>query len=409
MFPQESTSGNQRLDDLLMGLASAINGLSSTASSVVEAVEAITLRKDLRHLTLLGWQELVSSARLVRPQAAWCPKCFDDLRGGGETCYEQLLWVIKEVTFCPKHRIPLIDRCAICNKMHRVLSWGGRCGFCPHCKSWLGSQRFEDKPLSASSPSEGVEEWALWKSQAAAQMVQASATTQIGGLGANEFPRNCRLITKTHLGGKITALAETCFTRRHSVQAWIRGESKPMLSSVLMLAYRLQVSPIDLLCRKDCSGMSIRNCSAEVISKFRRRVQSRHQGDREVERFELEKVVAQNPTPAPSFSSICIRLKVHHAHLKQRFPDLAAIIQERNRAYRLEQSKAKERRITNELRTTVEELIARGESFTSNRVACLMRLKSASSYRNFRKAFDAVMSERNARGENCKLQSLADH
>jgi len=92
-----------------------MNGLGITSKKWVEALERATLRADLRFLTLLPFEGVLSCVAAFRCTRAWCPACYDDWRSGGDVVYEPLLWAIEPVTVCPRHRRPLEKACRHCH------------------------------------------------------------------------------------------------------------------------------------------------------------------------------------------------------------------------------------------------------------------------------------------------------
>lgn len=57
----------------------------------------------------------------------YCPQCLK------EAPYHRLLWQIREVTGCQKHRIKLMEHCHSCKQNIPLLSPGSRVSFCPFC------------------------------------------------------------------------------------------------------------------------------------------------------------------------------------------------------------------------------------------------------------------------------------
>ena len=54
----------------------ALNGSGVMAMDLVQALQRLTLRDDLRFLTLLTWNELFPSRNLLHSIRAWCPDCY---------------------------------------------------------------------------------------------------------------------------------------------------------------------------------------------------------------------------------------------------------------------------------------------------------------------------------------------
>jgi hypothetical protein len=53
----------------------ALNGTGLMAANLIHALEVLTLRQDLRFLTLLFWEQVLSVRSLLRRFRAWCPTC----------------------------------------------------------------------------------------------------------------------------------------------------------------------------------------------------------------------------------------------------------------------------------------------------------------------------------------------
>lgn len=81
----------------------ALNGTGIMASSLVDALEKLTKRKDLRFLTLLPWAELLPSRKLLRRHRAWCSQCFEEWKQNEQNIIEPLLWSLEVVKVCPNH------------------------------------------------------------------------------------------------------------------------------------------------------------------------------------------------------------------------------------------------------------------------------------------------------------------
>jgi len=52
-----------------------LNATGLRATFAVEFLESLTMRSDLRHLTLLVWSEILCLRGLVRLTKAWCQEC----------------------------------------------------------------------------------------------------------------------------------------------------------------------------------------------------------------------------------------------------------------------------------------------------------------------------------------------
>src|SRR6266487_2851742 len=117
-----------------------LNATGLRATLAVQFLETLTMRSDLRHLTLLAWSEILCLRGLVRLTKAWCPQCYEHWREHREIIFDPLLWAIQEVTTCAIHQIPLCQQCPNpdCARTLPALCWRSRPGYCAYCQEWLG-------------------------------------------------------------------------------------------------------------------------------------------------------------------------------------------------------------------------------------------------------------------------------
>ena len=125
----------------------AINGMRDMTRSLVDALEILTLRQDLKFLSCLTWKGMIRDRGLFRQNRAWCPKCFEQWRQEKKPIYEPLLWSFKDVNFCPQHHCLLCYHCPHCNSSLKAITNSVQLGFCSRCKSWLGSDHSDSKTL----------------------------------------------------------------------------------------------------------------------------------------------------------------------------------------------------------------------------------------------------------------------
>jgi hypothetical protein len=142
-------------------LARSINGSEGTAKKWVKALEYLTLRTDLRCLTMLTWTDVVAARHLFRPNKAWCPSCYEEWYRNDRIVYAPLLWSINAVTACVRHVTLLRERCHHCGRQHSYLTACLVPGYCPYCKQWLG--RSENLVTSIDYKLRGEQlKWQSW-------------------------------------------------------------------------------------------------------------------------------------------------------------------------------------------------------------------------------------------------------
>src|SRR6266498_2485252 len=110
--------------------AKAVNGTGVIAKDWVRVIEGLTMRNDLRFLTMLPWANALTCRHLLRPTRAWCPCCYGEWRANEQIVYDPLLWAFSEVQVCLRHQRRLRFQCHHCA---RNLPWLRRRTLPGHC------------------------------------------------------------------------------------------------------------------------------------------------------------------------------------------------------------------------------------------------------------------------------------
>ena len=118
----------------------AINGMRNRTESLTQALEKLTLRRDIHYLSCLTWKGIIKERELFRQHKVWCSQCFEQWRQNKKLLYEPLLWSFRDVNFCNQHNCYLVDRCPYCDSSQKAIANNSRLGFCSRCNSWLGNQ-----------------------------------------------------------------------------------------------------------------------------------------------------------------------------------------------------------------------------------------------------------------------------
>ncbi|MDZ8071088.1 MAG: TniQ family protein [Nostoc sp. DedQUE08] len=118
----------------------AINGMREMTGKLVTVLEELTMRQDLRFLTLLNWKGMIYDKGLFRNYRAWCPCCWKEWQQENKTIYEPLLWSFKNVEFCLIHKQRLVEECPHCGSRLPVMTKFSPAGFCSRCYGWLGQE-----------------------------------------------------------------------------------------------------------------------------------------------------------------------------------------------------------------------------------------------------------------------------
>lgn len=125
----------------------ALNGMREMTKSLVDALEKLTLRQNLKFLSCLTWKGIIKERELFRQNKAWCPQCFEQWKQEEKAIYEPLIWSFKDVHFCPQHQCQLIESCPNCGSSLKMIANSLQLGFCYRCKAWLGISKSENQAL----------------------------------------------------------------------------------------------------------------------------------------------------------------------------------------------------------------------------------------------------------------------
>lgn len=115
-----------------------VNGIMTT--TLIQALEELTLQQNLSRLTLLSKSCLMLKFSLLRKHHAWCPICLEEWRREERVIYTPLIWLMEDLGICPQHREqPLLQHCPHCGQKFPPLMENSIAGYCSKCRKWLGS------------------------------------------------------------------------------------------------------------------------------------------------------------------------------------------------------------------------------------------------------------------------------
>ena len=309
-------------------VAVALNGTEVIARNWCTALETLTMRKDLRFLTLLTWAKVLHRNGLLRQTRAYCPECYEEWRAGGGVVYEPLLWNIALVAGCILHRRRLRLACCVgsCSRTMSLLGSRFRPGYCPRCHGWLGvSSNAAPDPKDILQGAELNEcEW---------------ITTCIGELIASAPTLSApptRQSLATSLGGYAAPLAYGLSTAQPALphlatlHLWLRGRAAPEMRSLLKLCDALETSPLRLFTGdRSAASTSVRLDARRVFTPRKRR-----KVDHDLLRTTLATILASDDIPPPSMRQVANSLGHLPPYLRSRFPDLSKAISVRFAAHR---------------------------------------------------------------------------
>jgi hypothetical protein len=221
--------------------SAALNGISPTASLLVQVLEQLTRRTDLRFLTMLTFAEVLSQRYLVRRTQAWCPRCYEEWRTAGEVLYTPLLWIFELIKCCPWHRMPLQLHClnSDCARTISPFNLCGQLGYCPHCGEWLGTTSPIGGESVPSSPPEDLE-WQTWVAGTVGEMLAAAPCFSSPPALAKFAATIAVLVTKS-AGGSPSRLAQQLHVHMQSIYAWRSGQKAIQLDLLVQISAYLRL------------------------------------------------------------------------------------------------------------------------------------------------------------------------
>lgn len=301
----------------------SINGRGRAARTWVEVLEKLTLRRGLRFLTMLTWQNVLTAKSLLRTVRAWCPRCLEEQRESGEIVYEQLLWTLNTVDACFHHRTRLETTCPRCGKQIPPYAYGFRPGHCSQCRGWLGH------PGSAKAAAHETEDlkYQLWVANQMGELI-GEAPNQSYDPPRERLTTIVPTFIKRTAGGNTTAFADMVGIDKISIYLWLHRNYVPTTDLMLKICHRIGVSFSDIVTKEDVF-------SDTDLSKSR---QALDQGASVIVRYDEDTLkdrllAALEEDPPPSLQEVADRLGyTRTSSLRGRCPELTKLLTSKHRA-----------------------------------------------------------------------------
>ena len=354
--------------------SATLNGTSATSSAWVQALEQLTLRSDLRFLTMLTFADVLSSRGLLRCTQAWCPACYEQWREADQVIYQPLLWALEVIRVCPHHGLRLQLRCPYADygQAPSALAPRSQTGFCPKCERWLGNSA----PHERTDQWSGVEEqeWQQWVGTAVGELLAA----------APEFPApphkeviSAAVIAHIQVkeNGNFSAFARQLHVHRRTAWEWGQGLQVPQLDTLLKLCSCFKTSPLKFFMGYALETTLVERRAPEEKLTAEKPKKRYRKFETEKLRYALESVMQEEGKPPPSMREVARRLQYDSSHLYKHFPDHCRAIAARYRAYQKELRGQRLQRICNEVQETARSLRAQGRSPSERQVGKVLKLR----------------------------------
>lgn len=309
----------------MRSLTGAVNGTGTMAFDLLKVLESLTLRSDLRFLTLLTWTDIFPQRKLLRSKRAWCPYCYEEWYSSkNKVIYEPLIWFFEAVKVCHYHNQPLWQQCPHCKKEIPPLASYSRTGYCPYCLGWLGiSANYQSSHNTPPSKEEMI--WQTWVIKNLGELLATSP--YLSELLQREIVAQafCRYIK--HLSeGNIAAFARMLKIPKNKVWMWQTGKVLPELNVILKICFTLQVSVLDFLTQESVKLNSSPFPALpknQVINRSSKKSETNFH--KECIQQLLEDVLQRNEQPLP-MTEVAKRLGHPKRILYRHFPELCKAI-----------------------------------------------------------------------------------
>lgn len=357
----------------------ALNGTGVMALDLVDALEKLTQRKNLRFLTLLPWAELLPHRKLLRRNRAWCSKCYEEWKQAGKNIIEPLLWTMEAVQICPDHYQLLNQVCPHCHQKNLPLAWKSRPGYCSKCIRWLGSATSDHRELLP----EHKLKWLLWIATSVGELIAAAPNLEVMP-EKGQIPRSLKTYVNLTTQGNIAEFARRIKMPRNSVWLWHEGENQPQLEALLKICYCLNISILEFLLEEPVKS----NCviiHSQFPTSTSSRAESRKIDLKQLEQ-ELQALLLKHECPPPSMEEVARRLGYDCRTIFKYFPELCNSISANYLSHRRESKLKAIEHCCYEVKEAVAKLCRQGLTPSEGRVAALMTRPGYLRYESVRTA-----------------------
>jgi len=373
--------------------ARSLNGTGHWAQDMVAVLQTLTLRQDLRFLTLLTWGAVLPVRGLLRRNRIWCPVCYESWWPAGQVIYEPLLWSLEVVTVCPVHHCYLCSTCPYpdCQKSQPILGPHAQPGYCSHCQRWLGMS-FQDLPLMSRVVPEEELVWQNFVTQevgallATAPAIPAEPTVQNVCSTVNRW---VDLMT----GGQAKTFACQLQISESSIGCWRSQKRRPLLGVLLRLCHLFGTSLQDVFIRGSSAVIEANFDKDRLTIQAQRPKRSRRTFDYEKVRVDLEEVLNRKAEPPLSMRQVCKQLGFENAIIYRYFPEQCRAISARYMAYQKERGEQRLQQLCAEVRQSVLFVHQQGKYPSAYRVEVLLSVPGFMRHPSARAVWHATLQE----------------
>ncbi|MEH2306981.1 TniQ family protein [Nostoc sp.] len=370
----------------------ALNGMGEMAADLVQVLQKLTIRDDLRFLTMLFWSDILTPRNLFRTKKAWCPICYQERHQNGLVVYEQLLCTINLITICPQHQKPLVDLCPHCNHESPLLNWRSRPGYCSKCGEWLGANQCLKTFTDGEGSIELQLEWQYWTANVVGELILAAQCFESAPSKEN-ITKSLNIVIDKVAENNAAAFSRLIGVPKNSLWMWQSTKTLPELNTLLKICYELEISLVEFLTPKNLITKSFTKISQKHLQLSRTPRVSPKSFDQYQVKDALLAILAGNEEPPPTMEEVGKRLGHHNRTISRHFPDLCSAISAKCRNYNKACRLKSIEKFCSEVREIVLSLNAQGVYPTEGRVCELMPNPGCFRYKQVRAAFNDARRE----------------
>ncbi|MGG6295174.1 TniQ family protein [Leptolyngbya sp. AN02str] len=367
----------------------ALNGTGVMASELTDALQQLTLKSNLKFLTLVPLAEVLPHNGLLRPDRAWCPACYEAWQEQGQIIFDPLLWTLDCVKMCPYHQCQLVLECPHCCQANAPLAWRSRPGYCSRCDGWLGSSTTLERE-SDQAWSKDNWDWFTWTANAVGELL-AELPQLVVSFSRDNISRNLRVIVDHLCEGNIADFARHLQMPKNTVWLWCKGRNLPKLNALLRICYCLQLPLKSLLVGLDEGKLSWSIQRDNQFQKSSRNESKPFESDRV--RSYLESIVSSEELPPPSMEEVARRLEYDRRTIYRHFRDLCQAVSLKYKRYRQESHLDIVEQVCLEIEEIVNQLHTDGEYPSEMRVSEYLSKPGYLRYRKVRNRLEAIRNE----------------
>jgi ribosomal protein S27E len=342
-----------------------LNSMSPLNASIVETLEALTLRRDLSYLTMLPWRAGIAPLGMMRKRKAWCAACYREWMTAEQELYEPLMWSLTQVVCCPVHRNFLECRCPDCGSEQPLLTPATPAGYCAFCKSGLSSE------LGGNLTSKGLRSKAdlaqdIWAEEQVGTLLAAASSIQPEYVFAPLQDLYLRVVASQQFGERIRTtnnlgVRNQLFPCRSGSDGY-----RPSLALLLRLCKHINLSVLGFL-----TGVSDYQSINPAKLTERPPIKSGKAATLSIKEQEeyLHEVLVNGDDAHVGIADHARRMGCSREVLHRHFPGLCAAIAKRGREHRRLRREELHNSLAQRARAATLQIYAEGEYPSANRVS----------------------------------------